>query len=296
MDVASLAQEALEVVGALCGDSVVESHEQAARVLEVMLKKPGRESREFAAVLNVTPEQLARCVECGLLAGREASPLHRGGDAVYTELCWADAVYTLNMLMQRVNQVAHWTEEFQELRDRADGSGSAEEEDVLADMDDATSIASDGAMSGGAVERGANFVATSARAKAVGLLAKRLEAAASQALRQRLAMRLEEEIFEQFPDNGDYRCCVRDIAANLRRNLSLAAAYSDGRVPPQWLVRVDIAALAPRLTQLQRRALRTECMKEALCDDETAELKHQANLAGKATDLAPPPPFEDPLG
>ncbi|CAK0863497.1 unnamed protein product, partial [Prorocentrum cordatum] len=65
-------------------------------------------------------EQLERCRS----GGREGG----GGEAlaVYKDLCNRDAVYTWNVLIERINQAAHWREEFRELRDadETDSEGS----------------------------------------------------------------------------------------------------------------------------------------------------------------------------
>eukprot|EP00928_Gymnodinium_smaydae_P068874 TRINITY_DN52178_c0_g1_i1.p2 TRINITY_DN52178_c0_g1~~TRINITY_DN52178_c0_g1_i1.p2 ORF type:complete len:307 (+),score=89.43 TRINITY_DN52178_c0_g1_i1:66-923(+) len=284
MDLAGFAEDVRSAVQGTCGDVVVESHEQAAGVIDVLLRRPGRSQRDVAAAFGLTLEQLARSIEFRESGGNVAE------HELYAELCRADAVYTWNVLIERVNQAAHWSEEFRDLQREAEGpeaGGSEDESDVVLD-DGASCAAASDLDVGGAGASGA------VRAQARRLFAKHLEAA-TEPLRTRLAERLEEEAYEQFPDGKDYRCHVRSIAANLRRNVRLAASYASGFVPPQWLARAGHEALASKTGQLQRQVLRCESLREAKCDDETAKIRSRANIAGKATELAAPPPLEDPL-
>lgn len=311
MDLGAFAEEVLDAVANVCGDQVVENHTQAAHVLDALMRRPGAVRRELAAVFGLSLEQLER--------GRAPDGLEETNDPVYSDLCYSDAVYTWNVLMERINQAAHWREEFRDLRDVdarsdseasdvEDGSGSAispiesgmpvdsaglgaesQGERNVPDM----SIMED--VEVGSVKVCSQFVRAgdNTRARAREVLAKRLDA--PELLKRRLARRLEEEIFEAFPEDKDYRHCTRSVTANLRRNTMLAAGYAAGRVPPQWMVRADVEALAPRLAQLQRRVFRNECLREVQLDDESAEVKRRAWAAARGEDLAPPPVDKGPL-
>jgi len=293
MDLGNFAEEVLEAVAGICGDAVVETHEQANHVLDALCRRPGTNSRELAAVFGVSHEQLARTREVSRLRseGDDAEEIRWEEDPVWANLCASDAVYTWNVLIERINHAAHWREEFRELangEDDEDGALSGgEDENVSVAGSDILAVA--GAQEGAVAE-----VSAKTRAKARELLARHLEPA-PEGLRRHLTRRLDDEIFEKCLVDKDYRHCARSITANLRRNPTLAAGYATGRVPPQWLVLADDEALAPRMRQLQRRVLRVEVMKEAREDDETAELRRKMWQIAKATNLAPPPPNEDPI-
>merc|ERR1711865_1102451 len=102
-----------------------------------------------------------------------------------------------------------------------------------------------------------------------------------------------EEVHERYPGEKDYRHCVRSIAAGLRRNTMLAAGYTSGRIPPQWIINSNGEALAPRFAKLGTRVIRKENLHDALQDEETAELRRRAKIAGNASELAPPPQNEN---
>lgn len=286
MDFAGFADLLQEVVVGLCGDRVVETHEQASAVLDALLRRPGAERREIAAVFGISLEQLERCRHVSH-RDPEDNPL----EEVYDGLCHADAVFTWNIILQRINEAAHWQEEFRDLCQAEESS--AEEEDVTdSKMPDAFAAATGAAtpLAGAASAR--HEVRADTRDKAQGLLARHLDA--PEYLRQQLARRLEAEIFEHFPEDKDYRHTARTIAANFRRNTMLAAGYTGGRIPPQWIVLADTEALASRLQKLQRRALRSECLKEAKTSDEGADLRKRAADAGRGAGLAPPAQMDDP--
>lgn len=282
MDLACFAEEVLEAVAGICGDTVVESHDQAKHVIDSFLRRPGTDRRELAAVFGLTLDQLENS------RGPELDgPQRPEQNEVYAGICQSDAVYTWNIIIQRINQAAHWREEFRDMQNDADGDGF------------------DGDTDGGDCDLGADHAeaplaatvdvsaAAATRDRARALLAKQLDA--PEKLRRCLVDRLESEIFEHRPEvNGDveYRRCVRGIAANLRRNTMLAAGYAAGRVPPQWIVLASTEALAPRIVQLTRRVDRKEFLKQAKYDDETNEEKNRMWNMARGTDLAPPPPVE----
>lgn len=311
MDLGAFAEEVLDAVANICGDRVVESHTQAAHVLDALMRRPGAVRRELAAVFGLSLEQLER--------GRAPGGLEETNDPVYADLCYSDAVYTWNVLMERINQAAHWREEFRDLRDveAPSDSEASDVEDTSSSAINPTEacVSADSAGFGaeskgegiapdassmedvevGSVEGSSKFVRAgdSTRARAREVLAKRLDA--PELLKRRLARRLEEEIFEAFPEDKDYRHCTRSVTANLRRNTMLAAGYTAGRVPPQWMVRADVEALAPRLAQLRRRVFRNESLRESQMDDESAEVKRRAWAAARGEGLAPPPEDKGPL-
>jgi len=289
MDLGTFAEEVLDAVAGICGDAVVETHQQAAHVLDALCRRPGTDQRELAAVFGLTLEQLARTreVDRARSDGTVSTMLEK--DPVWASFCSSDAVFTWNVLMQRINQAAHWREEFRELAMAdEDGEGSGGEENLLEDSSIAGSdVGSDAAIGGLAAEASAR---TRERARA--LISKHLDPA-PEGLRRHLARRLDDEIFEKCPVEKDYRPCARSIVANLRRNSMLAAGYATGRVPPEWLVLAQSEALAPRLRQMQRRVLRVEAFKEAQQDVDTAECKQKMWEVAKGTHLAPPAQFEE---
>eukprot|EP00929_Paragymnodinium_shiwhaense_P003819 TRINITY_DN104498_c0_g1_i1.p1 TRINITY_DN104498_c0_g1~~TRINITY_DN104498_c0_g1_i1.p1 ORF type:complete len:285 (-),score=64.44 TRINITY_DN104498_c0_g1_i1:97-951(-) len=283
MDLAVFSEEVADAVQGICGDRVIESHAQAASVLDALLRKPSSNARELAAVLGVTLEQLERCKH----RGKENT-----SDAVYADMCRNDAVYTWNVLIQRVNQAAHWSEEYRDIRDGEEAT----------DLEDALVLASDGMASDATsdvgearTKDGAVEVSKEARKKATDMLAKRLEGADNDAIRLRLGERLEQEVFEAYPEEKDYKNCARAIAANLRRNPMLAANYAAGRIPPAWLVNAHVSALAPRMAKLQRRVIRCEVLKEVQECEEVQEVRRKATRAGGGKELQPPPDMEDPF-
>mmetsp|Transcript_19409 Transcript_19409/g.51859 ORF Transcript_19409/g.51859 Transcript_19409/m.51859 type:complete len:295 (+) Transcript_19409:127-1011(+) len=294
MDLGIFAEEVLEAVAGICGDTIVETHEQARHVLDALCQRPGTNTRELAAVFGLTHEQLARTREVSRLKseGATAERTRWEADPVWANLCASDAVYTWNVLIERINQAAHWREEFREL-----ANAEGDEDGGLSGGEEAenASIAGSDTMSVRAQDGVVAEVSAKTRAKARDLLAKHLDIA-PEGLRGHLTRRLDDEIFEKCPADKDYRHCARSITANLRRNPMLAAGYATGRVPPQWLILADEEALAPRMRQLQRRVLRVESLKEAREDEDTAGLRRKMWQVAKATDLAPPPPNEDPLG
>jgi len=286
MDLGNFAEEVHDTVVGICGDAVVETHTQAEHVLDALLRRPGMNHRELAAVFGITLEQLERC---------RAGGCEESQNDVYDNLCRLDAVYTWNVLIQRINHAAHWREEFREMWNEDDSS--SEEEDEMAG--EAAGVGPQDGLPGKLDKQGQQgsteqLVSAGTREKARALLAKHLDA--PERLRRRLIRRLDDEVTERCPEEKDYRHCARSITANFRRNTMLAAGYAAGRVPPQWIVLCDAEALAPRMRQLQRRVLRNECLKEVREDEATAELKRRAWVAARATDLAPPPPHEDPFG
>merc|ERR1712224_766009 len=122
-----MGEEVIEVVEGICGDRVVETHEQATWVLDAILRKPGRNHREVAAAVGVTFEQSERCQN----NGHESTE-----DPVYAELCHLDAVYTRNVLIERVNQAAHWKEQYRDLLNDAEGLTSEAESEFDDGMSD----------------------------------------------------------------------------------------------------------------------------------------------------------------
>lgn len=293
MDLGNFAEEVLEAVAGICGDAVVESQEQASHVLDALCRRPGANSRELAAVFGLSHEQLARTREVTRLRseGGGAEKVRWEEDPVWANICASDAVYTWNVLIERINQAAHWREEFRELAnaDDEDGGSSGGEDELAEDA----SVAGSDAVAARAPDGVVAEVSSKARAKARVMLAKHLDPA-PEGLRCHLTRRLDDEIFEKCPADKDYRHCARSITANLRRNPMLAAGYATGRVPPQWLVLADEEALAPRMRQLQRRCLRVEGLKQAREDDDSAALRRKMWEVAKGTDLAPPAPNEDP--
>ncbi|CAE8642493.1 unnamed protein product [Polarella glacialis] len=295
MDLGAFAEEVLDAVAGICGDVVVESQTQAAHVIDALCRRPGSNHRELAAVFGVSPEQF----EHARARGKEESK-----DSVYTEMCRLDAVYTWNALIQRINYAAHWREEFREMQNAGDGGTSSEEEDeVLQELEvqaadgenrqpDADGENRQPVLSkfGLAIP---SLAPQASRAKAKLLLEKQLDGAACEVLKGRLARRLEAEVFEHLPNDKDYKCCVRGLVANLRRNPMLAGGYVAGRVPPQWIVLADHEALATRMHQLQRRALRTECLKEVRECEEAEKARHKqwavakGHGLGRVPDLLP---------
>lgn len=286
MDLAGFAEVLQEAVVGLCGDKVVETHQQADAVLDALLRRPGTERRELAAVFGISLEQLERCRHIGQHE-HDDNP----SEAVFDGLCHSDAVYTWNVVIQRINEAAHWQEEYRDLC-QADEFSAGEEDFDVGDMPDITESDACGATAPAGVDVSMHEVSADARGKAKKLLAKHLDAPES--LKLELVSRLEEEIFEHFPGDKDYRHTARTVAANFRRNTMLAAGFTGGRIPPQWIILADTEALAPRLQKLQRRALRKECLKEAQTSDEGAELRRRAATCGRGAGLAPPPPMEDP--
>mmetsp|Transcript_68978 Transcript_68978/g.194528 ORF Transcript_68978/g.194528 Transcript_68978/m.194528 type:complete len:293 (-) Transcript_68978:49-927(-) len=269
MDLGAFAEEVLDTVGGICGDAIVETHEQASHVLDALLRRPGSNRHELAAVFGVTFEQLERCCN----RGREDT-----SNEVYANLCELDAVYTWNVLMSRINHAAHWREEFRDLQNLDEDGTDAEEEeaeDVGLDMKSPDNDSQNGVAAVSAAQKdGKRIASAETRAKARKLLAKHLDA--PEVLKERLAQKLDDEIMEHCPENKDYTYCARSIAANFRRNTMLAAGYTSGRVPPQWIVLSSDEALATRMGQLQRRCLRVESLKDSQMDDETAEQRRQA--------------------
>jgi len=295
MDLGELSEEVLDIVQTLCGDTFVETHEQAADVLAALFQKPERNERELAAWLGVTFEQLVRC-RAGACSPKTATysstRVAFEDGAVPAELCRMDAIYTWNVLIQRINQASHWQTEYQELVEEAAGGAELEDGGLdNVDIDDTASVASvdTATMSVTSTEMA---VPASTRAKTVEVIVSRLATSTkpSSQLVHRVAERLEREIFEQYPQDKDYKCCARSMAANLRRNAPLASGCASGRIPPEWMVRADHEALASRVQQMTRRVLRSECLKEVKLDDASAELKRKTNEAGRGTNIAPPPP------
>lgn len=306
MDLGAFAEEVLDAVAGICGDTVVESHEQASHVLEALCRRPGANQRELAAVFGLTLEQFARSREhkerCE--AGREQEL--REKDPVWANLCLSDAIYTWNALIERINHAAHWREEFREMVltvENGEEASDEESEPCSPATEAASGVAtairsvlggSDEAPAGdvkmttlGSQTAPAMLASEETRAKARQMVARHLEPAPD-TMRLRLAQRLDDELFEFCPDDKEYRHAARSLVANLRRNQMLAAGYATGRVPPQWLVLAEYEALAPRLLQLTRRLVRVECAKQAKHDDESARLRQKMSDAGKGTYAAPP--------
>eukprot|EP00747_Dinoflagellata_sp_TGD_P186963 gnl/TRDRNA2_/TRDRNA2_44374_c0_seq1.p1 gnl/TRDRNA2_/TRDRNA2_44374_c0~~gnl/TRDRNA2_/TRDRNA2_44374_c0_seq1.p1 ORF type:complete len:307 (-),score=61.63 gnl/TRDRNA2_/TRDRNA2_44374_c0_seq1:48-935(-) len=295
MDLAGFVEEVLDATANICGDTVVESQEQAGHVLEALLRRQGVDRREVAAVFGVSLEQLARCQS----ASRDVeTDVPLGKNELMWNLSQADAVYTLNVLIQRINQAAHWREEFRDLQQTDDEDDGGDQDGLDTDVEGSVAESmgkdSDTASMASHVGDKGECASAKTRAKARMLLAKHLDA--PEPLRRHLVNRLEDEIFEACPGSKDYTIGARAIAANFRRNTMLAANYATGRVPPQWIVLADIAALAPRLTQLRRRVFHAECRKDVKEDDATAQLRQHMIMAGRGTNLAPPPDDKDPFG
>jgi len=300
------ADEVLDAVAGICGDAVVENHTQAAGVLEALCKRPGTDQRELAAVFGLTREQLGKSREFSRRRSEGKEAELREKDAVWASLCNSDAVYTWNVLIERINHAAHWREEFRELANEDDDGASASSDDEPTHIELEAREAADESKRAPPKDEGESESPSPAkhrlaaeasrrtREKAQELMAKHLDPA-PEALRRRLARRLDAEIFERCPSDRDYRHLARTIVANLKRNTMLAAGYATGRVPPQWLVLADAEALAPRLTQLGRRCMRSESSREALEDDETVQTRRRMWAVAKGQDLQPPPHCEDIL-
>mmetsp|Transcript_93237 Transcript_93237/g.179132 ORF Transcript_93237/g.179132 Transcript_93237/m.179132 type:complete len:288 (+) Transcript_93237:67-930(+) len=281
MDLGGFAENVLDAVAGICGDTVVETQSQASAVLDAVLRRPGAERREVAAALGVSLAQLERCRTEGVEDTK---------NEVYASMCQSDAIHTGNILIERINQAAHWREEFRDMQNLGDeddesccDSGNLEDSDVTDTEAIATTAASDCQMTVHGVG-----IPTAVREKASALLGKNIDA--DSALKRRLVQRLEDEVFEQFPDEKDYRHCTRTVAASFRRNTMLAAGYASGRIPPQWIVHAGVGALSTRMTQLQRRCFQAEVLKEAQIESEVGEMRRKAQEAGKGTNLQPPAP------
>lgn len=302
MDLGAFADAVLDAVAGIGGDAVIETHEQAGYVLDALLRQPSIDRRELAAVFGLSLEQLERC----RAGGNEGEC-----NEVYANFCRADAVYAGNLLLERINQAAHWREEFRDMLNMAEGSDDESEGEQIEDAAEAPADVTvslpradrtssrlageeDGKDSAGEGCQPVKIAPASARGKARALLGRHLDLL--DPLKRRLVRRLEEEIFERNPEDKQYRHACRSIAANLRRNTMLAAGYGAGRVPPEWLVSASFEALAPRLMKLQRRALRSECLHDAKFDEVNADIRSRFWRAARGTDLAPPPPLEDPFG
>lgn len=280
MDLGNFADEVLDAVAGLCGDAIVEDFNKACDVLDALARKPGRDRRELAAAFGLTLQQFENCRQRGFQ--------DETSNAVYADLCRSDAIYAGNLLIQRINEAAHWREEFRDLQNAGD---QGEEDDcseagTVPEEDGDTAAVRDVEVRGAATEA----IAADVRCRASAVLAKHLDA--SDTLKRSLVRRLDEEIHERCPLEKDYRHCVRSIAASLRRNTMLAAAYTSGRVPPQWVVNASGDALAPRMAKLGVRMLQKENLKDSRMDDVTAEQRRKSQLAGHGTNLAPPAPNE----
>lgn len=276
MDLGGFAEQVLDTVAGICGDTVVESHDQAAHVLDSLLRRPGAERRELAAVFGVS------LIELDSARSKTGDEEATTEDPVYTELRKAGCVHVWNTIIERINQAAHWREEFRDLQ-FAGGEGDEDDE-----PDDASSVGE----AGSTAEAAGVVAGSEARSKARAMIAKRLDA--PEGLRRRLVERLEDEIFENTPGDKEYRHSARALAANLRRNTMLAAGYAAGRVPPQWMTLADDEALAPRMAQLQRRLFRKECLWETRMDDESAQRLSRAWKHARGENLQEPAPNEDP--
>merc|ERR1712008_103037 len=134
--------------------------------------------------------------------------------------------------------------------------------------------------------QGERLVSSQTREKARALLAKQIDA--PEALKRRLIQRLD--IFLRSTQVTVTIAIAPVLSPVIYGGTMLAAGFSCGRVPPQWIVLCDAEALAPRMQQLGRRLLRKENLRDALQDDETAECRRKAWIAARGTDLAPPPP------
>jgi len=288
MDLGAFAEEVLEAVAGICGDTVVESHEQAADVLDALFQRPGVDTRELAAVFGVTSVQLSNAREAQRAKQDGREERRKKSNPVWWGLCESDAVYTWNVLTERINQAAHWREEFRDLS-HAEGACEASEAEA---SEDEPALAEDVSVTSEAGDPSQSQASSTTRSKAQELMARHLEAA-PEALRKQLAARLDLELFERFPSDKEYRPAARALTANLRRNTSLAAGYATGRVPPQWLVSVGFEALAPRLRQFQRRVEHKECENEVFEDADAAEMRRQMWDAAKGANLAPPPQCEE---
>lgn len=277
MDLGSFADEVLDAVAGICGDAIVEDFEKACDVLDALARKPGRDRRELAAAFGLTLQQFENC--------RQRGVQEKTKNAVYDDLCRSDAVYAGNVLVQRINEAAHWREEFRDMQNAVDQG----EEDECSEAGTVPEEDGDAASVRDVEVRGeaSQVITADVRNRASAVLAKHLDA--SDALKRSLVRRLDEEIHERCPLGKDYRHCVRGIAASLRRNTMLAAAYTSGRVPPQWVVNASGDALAPRMAKMGVRVLQKEILKDAKMDDETAEQRRKSQVAGRGTTLAPPP-------
>jgi len=278
MDLGAFAEDLLHAVAGICGDAIVETQAQAAAVLDALLRRRGTDHREVAAIFGVSFEQLERCKN----GGDENSK-----NEVFENLCRLDTVFTWNLIIQRINQAAHWREEYRDIANNGDSSDEENDNNdaAISNIPATPSPERDESMGEAQGER---LASNQTREKARALLAKQMDA--PEALKRRLIQRLDDDIFEEHPGDRDYRHCARAVASNMRRNTMLSAGFSSGRVPPQWIVLCDAEALAPRMRQLERRLLRKESLRDALQDDETAEARRKAWLAARGTDLAPPPP------
>eukprot|EP00933_Yihiella_yeosuensis_P022945 TRINITY_DN17954_c1_g1_i1.p1 TRINITY_DN17954_c1_g1~~TRINITY_DN17954_c1_g1_i1.p1 ORF type:complete len:317 (+),score=79.01 TRINITY_DN17954_c1_g1_i1:34-951(+) len=302
MDLGAFTEEVSDAVAGICGDSVVVSHTQASHVLDALCRKPGANSREIAAVFGVTLEQFQRCRSGGS---------ERTKDPIYADLCRTDAIYTWNVLIQRINYAAHWREEYREMCNSGENESDSEDdaiedlpsntEETAVEAAEKTRDSPDAQMPGGddgavvvAEEKPLVIASKATREKVLELFSKELDGAPSEAVRRRLTRRLEEEAFEQWPDEKEFRHRCRSIVANLRRNTMLAGGFAAGRIPPQWILLADHEALAPRMQQLQRRVMRYECKQETQHTPESAAVHRKMWKAARGEDLQPPAQAEDP--
>eukprot|EP00930_Biecheleria_cincta_P011186 TRINITY_DN11377_c0_g1_i1.p1 TRINITY_DN11377_c0_g1~~TRINITY_DN11377_c0_g1_i1.p1 ORF type:complete len:319 (-),score=69.08 TRINITY_DN11377_c0_g1_i1:89-985(-) len=292
MDLGVFADEVLDTVAGICGDSVVETHEQAGHVLDSLARRPGANAREMAAVFGVSLEQFERC------RSRDWEKNDDKKAAVWTNICRSDAIFTWNVLIQRINAAAHWKEEFRDMQNEGDHSSDEEDEEQAVVAQDGqlevaipqAVVAQDGQLDVAIPDANAlamEVAGEASRAKCRELLERQLDCA-SAALGRRLARRLEAEIFEHCPGKKDFTHAARCVVANLRRNTMLAGGYAIGRVPPEWIILADHEALAPRMRQLQRRVFRAECKKEVRMAEDEEKIRSRMWRTAKGTDLAPP--------
>lgn len=295
MDLGAFAEEVIDAVAGICGDAIVETHAQAAHVLEALCRRPGANQREVAAVFGLSLEQFARSRDVTRMrdSGEEAKIQRE--DPVWHDICVSDAIYTWNVLIERINQAAHWREEFRGMVMSVENGDDSSSDEEGGDCDPEARETQNQEVVSAAPESQMALASAQTRQKARELFARHLEPA-PELMRRRLSQRLDDEIFERNPDDKEYRHQARGLVANLRRNQMLAAGYATGRVPPQWLVTAEHEALAARGKQFQRRVERITCAKEAKHDDESAALRRKMWGMAKGTDLAPPPPLEDPTG
>lgn len=277
MDLGNFAERFLETAESLCGEAVVESHDQAQRILDCLLDGPEIQrvnAHELAAVLGMSFEKLQRC-----RAKLKEDP--RPDGVVFDNITNCDATFTWNMILQRINDAAQWSLEFKQFQEETEEDAMEVEGDDN-EPGDSTEIMS--------ASDSQQLTLSESQTKAIAVLEKVL-IDAPQVLRTFLTHRLAEEVAEHWSDDVSFRQRIRSVVSNLKRNHKLLDSFISGRVPPRWLATVDVSALAHEKVQLVRQANRIQTMKAAEVDEETYKLherfkKKPANNSDKDDERA----------
>eukprot|EP00746_Dinoflagellata_sp_MGD_P110278 gnl/MRDRNA2_/MRDRNA2_47351_c0_seq1.p1 gnl/MRDRNA2_/MRDRNA2_47351_c0~~gnl/MRDRNA2_/MRDRNA2_47351_c0_seq1.p1 ORF type:complete len:303 (+),score=77.79 gnl/MRDRNA2_/MRDRNA2_47351_c0_seq1:96-1004(+) len=256
MDLGNFADKFLETAESLCGEAMVESPDQARRILDCLLD--GSEiqrvnAHELAAVLGMPFEKLQRC---RTRVQEDARP----DSAVFDDIARCDATFTWNMILQRINEAAHWRIEFKQFQEEMQDDPMELEGDDEEHEDSAQIVKTSGSRE-----------INESQTKAIAVVDKVL-IDASESLREFLTGRLAEEVAEHCPDDLAFRQRIRSVVSNLKRNQELLDSFISGRVPPRWLATVDVAALAPQKVQVVRQVNRISTMQAAEVDEETYKL------------------------